>query len=145
MKITTIGIDLAKSVFQVHGVDQRGKPVVLKRLRRKQMLTYFAQLSPCLIGMEACGGAHYWARKLQAQGHAVKLMAPQFVKPYVKANKTDAADAEAICEAVTRPSMRFVPIKNVDQQAVLSLHRARQGFVKARTAQANQIRGLLAE
>ncbi len=145
MKITTIGIDLAKSVFQVHGVDQRGKPVIVKRLRRKQMLTYFARLSPCLVGMEACGGAHYWARKLQAQGHAVKLMAPQFVKPYVKANKTDAADAEAICEAVTRPSMRFVPIKNADQQAVLSLHRARQGFVKARTAQANQIRGLLAE
>jgi len=145
MKITTIGIDLAKSVFQVHGVDQRGKPVVLKRLRRKQMLPYFAQLSPCLVGMEACGGARYWARKLRAQGHSVKLMAPQFVKPYVKANKTDAADAEAICEAVTRPSMRFVPIKNGDQQAVLSLHRVRQGFVKARTAQANQIRGLLAE
>ena len=145
MEITTVGIDLATTVFQLHGVDQRGKPVVQKRLRRKQVLAYFAQLPACLVGMEACGGAHYWARKLQAQGHTVKLMAPQFVKPYVKANKTDAADAEAICEAVTRPSMRFVPIKNAEQQAVLSLHRARQGFVKARTAQANQIRGLLAE
>ena len=145
MKITTVGIDLAKNVFQVHGVDQRGKPVVEKRLKRKQVLAFFAQLTPCLVGMEACGGAHYWARKLQAQGHTVKLMAPQFVKPYVKTNKTDAADAEAICEAVTRPNMRFVPIKNADQQSVLSLHRARQGFVRARTAQANQIRGLLAE
>ncbi len=145
MKITTVGIDLAKSVFQVHGVDERGKRVVGKRLKRKQVLVFFGQLPPCVVGMEACAGAHYWARKLQAQGHTVKLMAPQFVKPYVKANKTDVADAEAICEAVTRPSMRFVPIKNADQQAVLSLHRARQGFVKVRTAQANQIRGLLTE
>ena len=145
MKITTMGIDLAKNVFQVHGVDQRGKAVVRKRLRRNQVLSYFAQHSPCLVGMEACGGAHYWARKLQAQGHTVKLMAPQFVKPYVKANKTDAADAEAICEAVNRPTMRFVPIKNIEQQAILSVHRARQGFVRARTAQANQIRGLLSE
>jgi transposase len=108
-------------------------------------MKFFIKQLPCLIGMEACAGAHYWARRLQAQGHTVKLMAPQFVKPYVKANKTDAADAETICEAVTRPSMRFVPIKNCDQQAVLSLHRARQGFVKTRTAQANQIRGLLSE
>jgi transposase len=106
---------------------------------------FFANLPPCLIGMEACGSAHYWARKLEALGHTVKLMAPQFVKPYVKTNKNDAADAEAICEAVTRPTMRFVPIKNGEQQAVLAVHRARQGFVKARTAQANQIRGLLAE
>ena len=96
MKITTVGIDLAKNVFQVHGVDQRGKVVVQKRLRRQQVLTFFTQQPPCLVGMEACGGAHYWARKLQTQGHTVKLMAPQFVKPYVKANKTDAADAEAI-------------------------------------------------
>ena len=145
MKITTIGIDLAKSVFQVHGVDQHGKVIVRKRLSRAQVSKYFAQLPACLVGMEACGGAHYWARKLQAQGHTVKLMAPQFVKPYVKANKTDAADAEAICEAVSRPTMRFVPIKNADQQAVLSLHRARQGFVRARTASANQLRGLLVE
>ena len=114
MEITTVGIDLAKNVFQVHGVDQRGKVVVRKRLRRQQVLTFFTQQPPCLVGMEACGGAHYWARRLQAQGHTVKLMAPQFVKPYVKANKTDAADAEAICEAVTRPNMRFVPIKNAD-------------------------------
>ncbi len=145
MKITTVGVDLAKNVFQVHGVDERGKRLVNKKLRRKEVSVFFARLEPCLVGMEACAGAHYWARKLQAQGHTVKLMAPQFVKPYVKANKTDAADAEAICEAVTRPSMRFVPIKNADQQAVLSLHRARQGFVKSRTAQANQIRGLLGE
>jgi len=109
------------------------------------VLPFFANLQACLIGMEACGSAHHWARKLQALGHTVKLMAPQFVKPYVKTNKNDAADAEAICEAVSRPTMRFVPIKNGEQQAVLALHRARQGFVKARTAQANQIRGLLAE
>ena len=145
MKITTVGIDLAKTVFQVHGVDERGKSLFNRKLRRSQVLVFFSQLAPCLIGMEACAGAHHWARQLQMQGHTVKLMAPQFVKPYVKANKTDAADAEAICEAVTRPSMRFVPIKNREQQAVLSLHRARQGFVKERTAQANQIRGLLTE
>ncbi len=145
MKITTVGIDLAKNVLQVHGSNDRGKKVFNKQLKRKHVLTFFAQLPPCLIGMEACGGAHYWARKLQSLGHTVKLMAPQFVKPYVKTNKHDAADAEAICEAVVRPTMRFVPIKTGEQQAVLSLHRARQGFVKARTAQANQIRGLLTE
>jgi transposase len=145
MKITTIGIDLAKNVFQIHGVDAQGKVTVKKQLKRDQMGVFFANLPPCLIGMEACGSAHYWARKLQVQGHTVKLMAPQFVKPYVKTNKHDAADAEAICEAVTRPTMRFVPVKSIDQQAVLALHRARQGMVKARTAQANQIRGLLAE
>lgn len=145
MKLTTIGIDLAKNVFQVHGVDERGKAVLKKQLKREQMAAFFANLTPCLIGMEACGSAHFWANKLQAMGHAVKLMAPQFVKSYVKTNKNDAADAEAICEAVSRPNMRFVPIKQGEQQAVLALHRARQGFVKARTAQANQIRGLLAE
>ena len=145
MKITTIGIDLAKNVIQVHGVDERGKAVLKKQLKRDQVASFFANLPPCLIGMEACGSAHHWARKLEAFGHTVKLMAPQFVKPYVKTNKNDAADAEAICEAVGRPNMRFVPIKNGEQQAVLALHRARQGFVKARTAQANQIRGLLAE
>ena len=145
MNITTIGVDLAKSVFQVHGIDKHGKAVIQKRLRRSKVLEFFVQLPRCLIGMEACSSAHYWARKLREQGHDVKLMAPQFVKPYVKANKTDAADAEAICEAVTRPTMRFVPIKSVDQHAVLSLHRARSGFVKSRTAQANQIRGLLGE
>lgn len=145
MKITTVGLDLAKSVFQVHGVDERGHRVVGKKLRRDQVVEFFARLEPCLVGMEACGGAHYWAGKLQALGHTVRLMSPQFVKPYVKTNKNDARDAEAICEAVARPNMRFVPIKNVEQQTVLSLHRARQGIVKMRTAQANQIRGLLAE
>ena len=145
MKITTIGVDLAKVVFQVHGVDERGKAVLRKPLKRKDVVSFFANLEPCLIGMEACGSAHYWARKLTALGHTVRLMAPQFVKPYVKTNKSDRNDAEAICEAVGRPNMRFVPVKTADQQAVLSLHRARQGFVKARTAQGNQIRGLLAE
>lgn len=142
MLITTIGIDLAKSVFQLHGVDEHGKTVLRKQLKRDQVAPFMANLAPCLIGMEACGGAHYWARKLQGFGHTVRLMSPQFVKPYVKSNKNDAADAEAICEAVARPNMRFVPIKSVEQQAVLSMHRVRQGFVVARTAQANQIRGL---
>ena len=145
MKITTAGIDLAKNLQQVYGVDERGNAVLKKQLKRSQVLSFFVNLPPCLIGMEACGSAHHWARKLQKLGHTVKLMAPQFVKPYVKTNKNDVADAEAICEAVSRPNMRFVPIKNAEQQAVLALHRARQGFVRARTAQANQIRGLLAE
>ena len=145
MKVTTIGIDLAKSVLQVHGVNEQGKVVIRKQLRRRQVMTFFAQRTPCLVGMEACGGAHEWARRLARLGYTVKLMAPQFVKPYVKANKNDAADAEAICEAVSRPNMRFVPIKTPDQQAILALHRARQGFVRQRTAQGNQIRGLLAE
>jgi len=145
MKITTVGFDVAKTIFQVHGVDGQGRVAVRKQLRRNQVLTWFANLEPCLIGMEACGSAHYWARRLAGFGHTVKLIAPQFVKPYVKTNKNDAADAEAICEAVARPNMRFVSVKNDEQQGVLALHRARQGFVKARTAQANQIRGLLAE
>ena len=145
MKVTTVGIDLAKAVFAVHGVDGRGKTVFRKSLKRTQVLTFFANLEPCLIGMEACGSAHHWARQLTALGHTVKLMAPQFVKPYVKTNKNDAADAAAICEAVSRPSMRFVPIKTAESQALLAVHRARQAFVKARTAQANQIRGLLSE
>lgn len=145
MKVTTIGIDLAKNVFQVHGVDEGGKAVLRKQLKRKDVVNFFANLAPCLIGMEACGGAHYWARKLSALGHTVRLVAPQFVKPYVKTNKSDRNDAEAICEAVGRANMRFVAVKTVEQQAVLSVHRARQGLVKARTAQANQIRGLLAE
>src|SRR6267143_1874599 len=145
MKVTTVGIDLAKNVLQVHGVDGRGKTVLRKQVKRDQGAAFFANLPPCLIGMEACGSAHHWARKLEGFGHTVRLMAPQFVKPYVKTNKNDMADAEAICEAVARPNMRFVPIKSVEQQAVLSLHRVRQGFVKARTAQANQIRGLLGE
>lgn len=145
MKITTIGMDLAKNVMQVHGVDAHGKTALRKQLKRDQVLPFFANLEACLVGVEACGSAHYWARKLAELGHTVKLMAPQFVKPYVKTNKNDAADAEAICEAVRRPNMRFVPLKSAEQQGVLALHRARQGFVKARTAQANQIRGLLSE
>lgn len=145
MKITIIGIDLAKDVFQLHCVDERGHVVLKRQIRRKEMIEFFTKLQPCLVGMEACGSAHYWARRLTELGHTVKLMAPQFVKPYVKTNKHDMADAEAICEAVTRSNMRFVPIKTVDQQAVLAVHRVRQGLVKARTAQANQIRGLLAE
>lgn len=145
MKITTVGIDLAKNVFQVHGVDERGKAVLNKQLKRDQVARFFANLPPCLIGMEACGSAHHWARKLSSLGHTVKLISPQFVKPYVKTNKNDSADAEAICEAVSRPNMRFVPIKTPEQQGILALHRTRQSFVKARTAQANQIRGLLAE
>jgi transposase len=124
-------IDLSKSVFQVHGVDERGNAILRKQLRRNQVAAYFARQERCLIGMEACAGAHHWARELTAHGHEVRLIAPQFVKPYVKANKTDAADAEAICEAVTRPNMRFVPVKSIEQQSVLSIHRARAGFVKA--------------
>jgi transposase len=113
MKITTVGFDLAKNVFQVHGVDQHGKVVLKTQLRRHQVAEFFAQLPSCMIGMEACGSAHYWARTLQGLGHTVRLISPQFVKPYVKTNKNDAADAEAICEAVGRPNMRFVPVKNV--------------------------------
>lgn len=145
MKLTTIGLDLAKAVFQVHGADERGRTVLKKQLKRAQVAAFFANLTPCKIGMEACGSAHYWARKFMAMGHEAMLIPPQYVKPFVKRNKNDAADAEAICEAVTRPNMPSVPVKSVAQQAILSLHRARQGFVKARTAQANQIRGLLAE
>ena len=145
MAITTIGLDLAKNVFQVHGVNERGNTVLRKQLRRDQVAPFLANLPACLVGIEACASAHHWARKLQALGHTVRLMAPQFVNPYVKSNKNDAADAEAICEAVARPSMRFVPIKNVEQQSVLSLHRVRQGFVRARIAQANQIRALRGE
>jgi transposase len=145
MDITTVGIDLAKNVFQVHGVDGRGKVVLRKQLRRGQVAEFFVKLSPCRIGMEACASSHHWGRTLERYGHTVRLMAPQFVKPYVKTNKNDVADAEAICEAVSRPNMRFVPIKSIEQQAILSVHRVRQGFVKARTAQANQIRGLLGE
>ena len=145
MEINTIGIDLAKEVFQVHAVDARGHVVLKKKLKRKEMATFFANLTPCLIGMEACSSSHYWARKLQSLGHQVKLMAPQFVKPYVKANKNDAADAEAICEAVTRPSMRFVGVKSVEQQTVLATHRVRSLLVAERTAMVNQTRGLLGE
>jgi transposase len=145
MKISAVGIDLAKNVFQIHCGDGRGKALLRKQLKRAQVASFFAKLAPCLVGMEACASAHHWARKLQGLGHTVRLIAPQFVKPYVKSTKNDMADAEAICEALLRPNMRFVAVKTVEQQALLSLHRARQGFVKARTAQANQIRGLLSE
>lgn len=145
MTIKTVGIDLAKRVLQVHAVDERGKVVVSRAMSREQLTLFFSQLTPCLVGMEACSSSHYWGRKLTEMGHNVKLMPPQFVKPYVKTNKNDKADAEAICEAVTRPTMRFVPIKTVEQQAVLSLHRAREGFVKSKRSLNNQMKGLLAE
>ena len=145
MKVTTIGLDLAKNVFQVHGADAAGTPVLRKQLRRAQMAEFFAQQPPCVVAMEACGGAHHWGRKLRALGHQVRLIAPQYVKPYVKSQKNDAADAAAICEAATRGHMRFVSVKTVEQQSVLALHTARSGFVKQRTALSNQIRGLLAE
>ncbi len=145
MNVTTIGIDLAKTAFSIHGTDQHGKVMVRKRLNRPKLLAFFAQLPPCLIGMEACSGAHYWAREMTRLGHDVRIIAPRFVAPYRKSSKNDDNDAEAICEAVSRPNMRFVPIKTEDQQAVLSLHRIRRGLTKERTAQINQIRGLLAE
>jgi len=145
MKIVRVGIDIAKTVFQVHGVNSAEKVIVKKTLRRNKVLTYFSNIEPCVIGIEACGGAHYWARELEKQGHEVKLMAPQFVKPYIKGNKTDANDAEGICEAVGRPSMRFVSVKSIEQQDILMLHRIRQKAVKSRTALSNQTRGLLAE
>ena len=143
--LSVVGIDLAKRVFHVAGMDDRGKIVLRKRLTREALLPFIAQLPPVVIGMEACGGAHYWARRFREHGHTVKLIAPQFVKPYVKSNKNDPADAEAICEAVTRPTMRFVPIKEIEQQDLQALHRARERVVKARTALVNEIRGLLAE
>ncbi|MBF6651234.1 IS110 family transposase [Methylobacter sp. BlB1] len=145
MNITTIGLDIAKNVFQVHGVDAHGKVVLRKQLRRIQVLAFFANLSPCLIGLEACAGAHYWGRELLKLGHDARLISPQFVKPYVKGNKNDANDAEAICEAVSRPSMHFVPLKSIEQQDIQMLHRVRSGLVKERTAQANRLRGLLSE
>ena len=145
MEISTIGLDLAKSIFQVHGVDAAGAVVVRKALRRSQMLPFFAKLPPCLIGMEACGTSHHWARELTGLGHEVRLMPPAYVKPYVKRGKTDANDAEAICEAVSRPTMRFVPVKSAEQQAALAMHRTRDLLVKQRTQLVNMIRGLLAE
>lgn len=145
MNVTTIGIDIAKKVFQVHGADAQGRVVIRKSLRRAQFLTFFANLPPCLIGMEACAGAHHWARALMAQGHTVKLMPAQYVKPYVKGNKHDANDAAGICEAVGRPSMRFASINTVEQQDLQMLHRIRSRLVAERTAMGNQIRGLLGE
>ncbi len=145
MNITRIGIDLAKNVFQLHGVDKYEKVVIRKQLKRAQMLEFFANNSPMLVGIEACGGAHYWARELTRLGHIVKLMAPQHVKPYVKSQKNDKNDAEAICEAVSRPTMRFVSTKSVEQQDMQAIHRVRERLIKARTALTNEVRGLLAE
>ncbi|HZW25802.1 MAG TPA: IS110 family transposase [Gallionella sp.] len=149
MSIITIGIDLAKNVFAVHGVNENGRAELVKpRVPRDQLLSLIANLPPCLIGMEACSGAHYWARQFRQYGHTVRLIAPKFVTPYRmsgKRGKNDAADAAAICEAVTRPNMRFVPVKDEHQQAILTLHRTRQGFVEERTALYNRLRGLIAE
>ena len=145
MEITTIGLDLAKTVFQVHGINSASEVVVKKTLRRVQMRRFFEQLDPCLVGIEACGTSHYWAREITRLGHEVRLMPPAYVKPYVKRGKTDASDAEAICEAVTRPTMRYVAIKSPEQQAALALHRTRDLFVKQRTQLVNMIRSLLAE
>jgi transposase len=145
MKITRVGLDIAKRVFQVHGVDELGRARLSKKVSRSEVLRLFAQLPPCIIGIEACGGAHYWARELGKLGHSARLMAGQFVQPYRKSGKNDANDAEAICEAVGRPNMRFVAVKSEEQQAVLMMHRARTLVVAHRTAQVNQIRGLLGE
>lgn len=147
MKLIRVGVDLAKNVFQVHGVDRGEKAVWRRRLRREEWIDVVRERteSGCEIGMEACGGAHHWARELQKLGYRVKLIAPQFVKPYVKSNKHDAADAEAICEAMARPGMRFVPVKSVEQQDIQAIHRVRASLVEQRSAKSNQIRGLVAE
>jgi transposase len=143
MTLTVIGIDLAKNVFQLHGVDGKGRAILTKRVRRPQLLPLVAQLPPTMIGIEACAGAFYWARQFQRQGHTVRIISPQFVKPFRRGNKNDGNDAEAICEAVQRPKMRFVPLKSIEQQDVQSLHRARQRLVNHRTALLCQIRGIL--
>jgi transposase len=145
MEISTIGLDIAKNVFQVHGVDEAGEVVIRKQLRRSQVIAFFEKLPPCLVGIEACATAHHWSRELQALGHEVRLMPAGYVKAYVKRNKNDAADAEAICEAVTRPSMRFVATKTKEQQSVLMLHKSRQLLVRQRTMLSNAIRGHMAE
>ena len=145
MKITRIGMDIAKSVFQLHAVDSRDRAALKKKLKRTEVLAFFRATPACEVGIEACGGAHHWAREIGKLGHSVKLIAPQFVKPYVKTNKNDAADAEAICEAMSRPNMRFVPIKTTAQQDLQAIHRTRSELIKQRTMKGNQIRGLLAE
>ena len=149
MQVSTIGVDLAKNVFQVHGVDSAGKVVITRQLRRKQVIEFFSKIPPCLVGMEACGTAHHWAREVSKFGHTVRLMPPSYVKGYVKRSKNDAADAAAICEAVTRPSMRFVAVKSADQQALLMLHRTRDLLIRQRTQLINALRahlvGLIAE
>ncbi|MCW9033489.1 MAG: IS110 family transposase [Rhodospirillales bacterium] len=145
MTTTIVGLDLAKNVFQVHGVDSHGDIVIRKQLRRAKVLSFFADLPPCLVGMEACASSHYWGRELKLLGHDVRLMPPHYVKPYVKRGKSDAADAEAICEAVNRPSMRFVPLKGTEQQSILMLHRTRSLLVRQRTMLANALRSHLSE
>ena len=142
---TTIGLDLAKTVFQVHAVNETGEVILKRKLRRNQVLDFFQRLEPCLIGLEACAGAHYWARQLAEFGHEVRIMPPSYVKPYVKRGKTDAADAEAICEAVTRPTMRFVPVKSAERQAALLDHKTRDFLVRQRTQLVNTIRAHLSE
>ena len=144
-EVSTIGLDLAKTVFQVHGVDGSGETVIRRQLRRGQVLPFFKRLPPCLVGMDACATSHYWAREITALGHEVRMMPARYVKPYVKRNKTDAADAEAICEAVGRPTMRFVPVKTPEQQSVLMVHRTRALLVRQRTMMINAIRAHLAE
>ena len=143
--ITTIGLDIAKSVFQVHGVDAGGQVIIRRQLKRRQVVAFFQKLPPCLIGIEACASSHHWSRELQALGHTVRLMPPAYVKPYVKRQKNDMADAEAICEAVTRANMRFVPTKTPEQQSGLMLHRTRHMFIRQQTAVINSIRAHLAE
>ena len=145
MEMTTLGIDLAKSVFQLHGVDADGAVVLQRKLRRGAVLVFLGNLEPCLIGMEACPTSHFWARSIAALGHEVRLIPPAYVKPYVKRQKNDAADAEAICEAVSRPNMRFVPVKTAEQQSVLVLHRSRDLLIRQRTMTLNAIRAHLAE
>jgi len=144
-EIVVVGLDLAKNVFQIHAIDAAGQPVVRRQLRRAEMLKFFAKLPPCLVGMEACASAHYWGREIGALGHQVRLMPPAYVKPYVKRGKTDAADAEAICEAVTRPTMRFVAVKSEEQQAALMLHKTRDLLVRQRTMLINALRAHLGE
>ena len=143
--ITTVGLDIAKSVFQVHGVDAQGHVVVRRQLKRRYVLAFFQKLPPCLVGIEACASSHHWSRELQALGHQVRLMPPAYVKPYVKRHKNDATDAEAICEAVSRPNMRFVETKTPEQQSCLTLHRTRHLFIRQRTSVINAIRAHLAE
>src|SRR5271157_29596 len=144
-EVSTIGLDIAKAVFQVHGVDGSGAVVIRKRISRAKVMEYFSELPPCLVGIEACPSAHYWGRELKELGHTVKLMPPSYVKAYLKRSKNDANDAAAICEAVTRPSMRFVPTKSEQQQSGLMLHRSRQLLVRQRTMLSNAIRGHMAE
>lgn len=144
-KISVLGIDLAKNVFQLHGIDEQGAVVLRKQLKRNQLLPYLANLPSCLIGIEACGAMHYWSRQFSAHGHTVRAMAPQFVKPYIKANKNDANDAEAICEAVQRPTMRFCPAKTTEQQTILHLHKSRRLLLSQRIGISNHLRGLLQE